>query len=701
MSVTELRPAFRQRFRTVARQIWSLHVVRGLALTAVVAVALGALVAAVDYVYELPWLARAGLLVVGITLVGVLAARWIVRPALAWNRARVAAELEGLFPRLGQRVRTTAQHGPRPAEELLRDGVSPSLVAALEEETAEKAKPLPFQAALPVRPLLLPGALALAGVALLVCCALYESEWRTALGRVALSVSPYTTLTATPSATVVDEGTDVDIHATMSGRAREAVVLHVREAGEPDWRQETMDSAESDFTSRLVKLRTTMEFFVAAGPERTSVQQVVVRHPLKISSTRVEVTAPAYTGVALATHEDGSFSAIQGSTANIRFELDRPPVEATLLVKNPAKPKEPPQRIDMKVEDRNIAAQLSLSADLEYSVEARDCEDMALVANRHRVRVTADQPPTVWFEEPGESMEVHTLAEILIRARARDDFGITKIGIVFQVNNEEERTLILQDVNQPNQREARAEQIMMLEQFLLTQKDCVAYYAFAEDNRPGSPLRTTTDLRFIDIRPFLRTYKLFDAAEPMPGPQRDLIFLDEVIARQRFNLNQTMRLETRSRVRIDLAEVERVAAFENKLATQTHTLADFLAGLGVDGTAILAQAEEAMLSAVDSLQGGKFPTAINQERDALRYLMEARNTVQQALAKQPRAVRGRHGPLTASSGRSCAGRTRRPKHSWESPRNWASSPTRRTRWRGASPDRGMARRSPWRREMNR
>jgi hypothetical protein len=639
MSATELRQAFRQRFRAVARQIWSLHVGRGVALTAVVAAALVALVAAVDYVYELPWLARAGLLVVGVAVVAVLAARWIVRPALAWNRARVAAELEGLFPRLGQRVRTAAQHGPRPAEELLRDGVSPGLVVALEEETAERAKPLPFQAARPVRPLLLPAALALVGIALLACFAVYVPEWGTALGRVALAASPYTTLTATPSATVVDEGSDVDIQATMAGRAREAVVLHVREAGEADWRQETMDPVESAFTARLAKLRTTTEFFAAAGPERTPVQQVVVRHPLKIASTRVEVTAPGYTGVALTTHESGSFSAIQGSTARIRFELDRPPVDAALVVKNPVRPKEPPRRIDMKVEDRTISAELSVSADLEYSVEARDSDDMGLVANRHRVRVTADQPPAVWFEEPGESIEVHTLAEVLIRARARDDFGITKIGIVFQVNNEEERTLILQDVNEPNQREARAEQVMMLEQFLLTQKDCVAYYAFAEDNRPGSPQRATTDLRFIDIRPFQRIYRLVDAAEPMPGPQRDLIFLDEVIARQRFNLNQTMRLEARSKVRLDLAEVEKIAAFENKLATQTHTLADFLLGLGVDGATILSQAEEAMLSAVDSLQGGKFTTAINQERDALRYLMEARNTIQQALAKQPRAVR--------------------------------------------------------------
>jgi hypothetical protein len=293
----------------------------------------------------------------------------------------------------------------------------------------------------------------------------------------------------------------------------------------------------------------------------------------------------------------------------------------------------------MTVQEQRVSAELPLTSDVEYTVEARDAAGVPAVANRQRVRVTADQPPTVWFDAPAESMEVHTLAEVLMRAHARDDFGVTKLGIVFQINNEEERTLVLEEPGQPNQHEARAEQVLMLEQFLLTQKDCVAYYAFAEDNRPDAPQRATTELRFIDIRPFLRTYKLVDAGEPMPGPQRDLIFLDEVIARQRFNLNQTMRLETHAQARIDLAQVEKVAAFENKLATQTHDLADFLAGLGVDGAAILSQAEEAMLSAVDSLNGAKFTTALAQERDALRFLMEARETVQQALVKQPRAIR--------------------------------------------------------------
>src|SRR5262249_56439536 len=65
MSIIELRPAFRQRFRAVTRQVWSLHVGRGVARTAVAAAALLAAAAAVDYVFELSWPAPACLLAAG------------------------------------------------------------------------------------------------------------------------------------------------------------------------------------------------------------------------------------------------------------------------------------------------------------------------------------------------------------------------------------------------------------------------------------------------------------------------------------------------------------------------------------------------------------------------------------------------------------------------------------------------------------
>jgi hypothetical protein len=125
---------------------------------------------------------------------------------------------------------------------------------------------------------------------------------------------------------------------------------------------------------------------------------------------------------------------------------------------------------------------------------------------------------------------VHTLAELPMRVRVRDDYGLTKAGVIFQVNNEQEIPLIAEDfatvakaANEVEQTghvspttQKALERILPLEHFELTQKDSVMYFAFAEDNLPDRPQRTETDMRFIDIRPFKRQYQLIDP-DPMMG----------------------------------------------------------------------------------------------------------------------------------------------------------------------------------------
>src|SRR5262249_41887442 len=93
------------------------------------------------------------------------------------------------------------------------------------------------------------------------------------------------------------------------------------------------------------------------------------------------------------------------------------------------------------------------------------------------------------------------------------------------------------------------------------------------------------------------------------------------------------------KVRIDVGQVDKLAAAQDKLATQTRDLANFLIERAIDGGIILQSAEDAMRSAADSLINAKFTNALNQQRDALRFLMEARNTIQQSIIKQPKAVR--------------------------------------------------------------
>src|SRR4029434_4822106 len=117
-----------------------------------------------------------------------------------------------------------------------------------------------------------------------------------------------------------------------------------------------------------------------------------------------------------------------------------------------------------------------------------------------RIRIRKDQPPQITFDEPREALEVHTLAEVLMRIQVRDDFGLKNAGIVFQVNNEEEHTLLQRDFEALLAAAAEADgaapegkktgplthamlpSMLPLEHFDLKEQDSVTYYAFAEDN---------------------------------------------------------------------------------------------------------------------------------------------------------------------------------------------------------------------------
>ena len=164
------------------------------------------------------------------------------------------------------------------------------------------------------------------------------------------------------------------------------------------------------------------------------------------------------------------------------------------------------------------------------------------------------------------------------------------------------------------------------------------YYAFAEDIRPSGAQRTESDLRFIDIRPFRRTFRVFDNEDGMGmGQGSQLKSLEELIARQRYALNRSIQLDRRFKQsgQADLSGVDSLIKFQGELAKFTRELAEGLQRRGVDDTELLFQAEASMLGATDSLSAGNYETATLQERDALKYLIEGRNRIQQSILKNP------------------------------------------------------------------
>ncbi len=693
-------------------------------------VGLGA-IAGVDYWWELDRSARTVLLVAASVGVLAFAVNSLWRTVRTWGRPTTAAEIEAAFPELGQSVRTTVQFGAMQVEQVQSEGVRSTLVAALAEQTHQRALPLTIEDVIPAKRLWMLAA-GVGGAALLLAGAAFVNwEWQNATKRAVLAETPYRSLEVQPGNQLVDEGNGTQIEVALVGRTNREVLLWTRgvEQVDAEWTERRLEQREGEapaeprlseplgsaephgsagaspsrsmpsrprvsFAAKFDRLTKAIEYRVTAGELSSPVYRIDIRRPLRMEEIKIEQTPPSYTGQPASVSLDANLSVLQGTVAKFDITFDKPVKSAAIVLAPRRKPldeedKNEPEVVplrshhaprdepngdnastntngsqqstppDVRLVTRNVTAtltaSLTLNEDRNYSIVAEAEDGTTLPENKYRIRVRVDQPPQVTIEEPRDAVEVHTLAELPMRIRVRDDYGLSKAGIIFQINNEQQIPLIAQDfetvVAAANEAaesgklspttQAALEKVLPLELFELTQKDSVMYFAFAEDNRPDNPQRTETDLRFIDIRPFKRTFRVIDP-DPMNGMGMGSGFktLEELVQRQRFGLNRTMLIEKRASFgqKPDAVTLDQLMQYETELAKFTREAAEGLLARGVDDVELFFQAETAMLAAVDSLSVAKWENATLQMKDALKFLIEARNNLALAIRKNPNAA---------------------------------------------------------------
>jgi len=539
------KAGFVGRFHETWSRLRSTEIRCGLCWTVTVAAAAIALLAAADYAAELSWSARAAGLAMAALLALVVAARGIVGPVLWWSRPRTAVEIERRFPQLGQRVRTVVQFEGRSEAALGQEGALPMLLAALQQDTDDRTAPLDLGLLVPRRKLMLAALAGAGSVAILLLAASANLELGRAIGRALLDDSPYTRLRVCPGDARLDQGSGLTVSVAVEGRVPQHVAVYCRpvrsEAGgehghedvampPAEWEERELteedkvsgSSAGFHRTTRFESVQEPIEYCAVAGRIDSPVYHISVRLPVAIRKFKADLVPPQYTAIKPSTVPGGDLDVVEGTQVRFRVELDRPVAEARLVLSDP-----PGQHghddvamppLPMEIQGSSLAVQLSFRDEKCYRIAARAADGTSLAEKRYYVRLRKDQQPRVSFLEPDEALEVHPLAEVLAKIRVEDDFGLARAGIVFSVNGGEERRLILKDFkadpskpsggSQVNVTQATVEEMFRLEDFNPGQTDSITYYAFAEDNYPGGAHRTETDLRFIDIRPFKRIYKV-------------------------------------------------------------------------------------------------------------------------------------------------------------------------------------------------
>ena len=268
-------------------------------------------------------------------------------------------------------------------DEIDAEGVTPSLVDALEDETEAQADPLPLDRIVPWwRARAVAGAAGAAFVGLLIAAAI-SPEWRTAIGRALLGRLAYTRLEITPGDTRVDQGANVPIVAEC-GRpdASRGRALHAPEGqADASWQAVAMANPDSNppgsrREARLEKVEAPLEYRIVAGSAASPTYRIDVRYPLVLKSFDVDLKPPAYTGVAPSTVKGGDLRVIERTEATFRIGFDAPPGSASLVLTDPSrsskkdKKEAAPRVIPLRSEGGSYTAGLRLDKGLIYRIEA-------------------------------------------------------------------------------------------------------------------------------------------------------------------------------------------------------------------------------------------------------------------------------------------------------------------------------------------
>ena len=143
-----------------------------------------------------------------------------------------------------------------------------------------------------------------------------------------------------------------------------------------------------------------------------------------------------------------------------------------------------------------------------YRIVLTNIEGTDVVASPdYFIDVLIDQPPAIRFRKPGRDLKVTSIDEVFVEVTAEDDYGVAVLQMFYAVNGGEERSVALYGPAKARER-LTAGHTLYLEEFGLGVGDVVSYYARATDGtRSAGAQTTTTDIYFLDIRPFDWRYR--------------------------------------------------------------------------------------------------------------------------------------------------------------------------------------------------
>ncbi|MGE4223243.1 MAG: hypothetical protein AB7I23_07870 [Vicinamibacterales bacterium] len=440
-------------------------------------------------------------------------------------------------------------------------------------------------------------------------------------------------------------GADVVTPSLVSGDAADAVAR-------PMTRQD-----DGSFTAVVDEVTASFVYRVVAGARRSDDYTVTVVHPPIVERIALEYHYPEALGLPVRGEDDGGdIYAPQGTDVRFTITTDRPVASSALQLATGA-------RVPLVAAGRTVTGSLTITADDAYRVLLGDDDGSdAPDDTEYFIRTLLDRPPDVRVLRPAGDRQVTPLEEVLIEARADDDFGITALDLVLQKPGDPEVVVPL-----PGPRDgltASGSYLLFLEDLEVEPGEFVTYFVRARDvGRGKPPAETRSDMFFLEVKAFDDEFVAAQSQAMASGAQAQGV--QDLAAAQKEIVVATWKLDARGRRARNAqsaADVRAVATAQRALEQRAAREAggQLQSATGADprrrrgratandvGDNPMGLAIEAMRRAAVELEGLRTEAAMPHELEALTQLLKAEADVKRRQVARQQNGGGGGGSRTA------------------------------------------------------
>ncbi|OFW11862.1 MAG: hypothetical protein A3H27_16680 [Acidobacteria bacterium RIFCSPLOWO2_02_FULL_59_13] len=579
-------------------------------------------------------------------------ALFLIRPLVRrLSDARIARFVEEKHPELQDRLVTAMELADRSWPDAASTRLFEGLVA---EDAVRRTDKVPPTSLIERRRILRPLVWAAGSVGLILLLGFFGPGvfrygtrilW---MGWAQAKANPLYELRVSPGDLVVGRDSDQEITAQAVGFLPDTARLFALHEGSPNWESAPMMAEEQGgrFRFLFLNIHGPIAYYVEANGVRSPRHRLTVIDVPRVERLEVRYRYPAYTGMKEVVETfGGDIVALRGTVVTVVVHTDVPSPGGRFVMDDGT------QLSLKKLDDRALQASWTVQKDALYHVRLQDhLGREARASEEYLIQAVEDSAPTLRLARPGHDLQPTPVEEVVVAFEAEDDVRLSDLQLRYSVNGGPQEAVRL--ASGSLEREATGNHMLLLEDHGLVPGDLITFYGTVQD---AAAHQTQSEMYFLQVRPFERSYTQAQAGGGGGGGNQDSTFLSQ---RQKEIISATWNvIRKKEQQRPDeVEEAGRVlASVQRALQGQAETLAmrigrRELSGVNEEFNALvenLQKAAQAMEPAAAQLEKQEFEEALSPEQTALQHLLRA-----EALFRDIQVAFGNQGGGGGGSGNS-------------------------------------------------